>query len=148
MGLNYRGLSFFNSHSEPHLSYSYLDCVEVTQRATQLHVALSNGEHLWFQASIAAAAEFVALFRCYRDVAVPIRKAEGSITLRTVAVTDVRSDMGLDDVGVTDLANNTAVAVARVAEVAAEVAEVAEVEAVLERTAAASSASQLAGLFD
>ena len=61
--------------------------MDATSRATLVHVQLGNGEQLWFQASIAAAQEFVSLFHSYRDVAVPVRKSS-AVSLRTVQVTD------------------------------------------------------------
>ena len=87
VGVNYRGVSFFNDHKEPYVSHTFLECRSATARATCVHVELSDGGHLWFQASITAAQEFVSVFTSYREVAVPHEKG-GSVTLRTVQVSD------------------------------------------------------------
>jgi hypothetical protein len=90
VGINYRGVSLFNSHDEPYLSYTYLECEDVEVELTRVHIALNNGENLWFQASIAAAQEIATLIQCYR-AGIPRKKSNLS-QLRTVQLEDEAPD--------------------------------------------------------
>ena len=60
-----------------------------------MHVSLSSGEDLWFQASIAAAQEFVSLIECYR-ASIP-RKKTATAELRTVNI--VQPDDPSEEIG-------------------------------------------------
>ena len=60
VGLNYRGLGLFDENNQCYISYPYLEIDDVTVTKTRLHITLCNGEHLWFQADIAAAQEIGA----------------------------------------------------------------------------------------
>ena len=61
----------------------YLELDDVVVSKTRLHIALCNGENLWFQADIAAAREIAAVLEAYREK-LP-RKRKSNVQLRSVA---------------------------------------------------------------
>ena len=97
VGINYRGLSFFDEKNQVYLSYPFLELDDVEADKTRIHVGLNNGEHLWFQGSIAAAEEVVALIEQYR-VNIPRKRKTGG-QLRTVSVPDAEPDEATDEDG-------------------------------------------------
>jgi hypothetical protein len=60
-----------------------LELDDVVVSKTRLHIALCNGENLWFQADIAAAREIAAVLEAYREK-LP-RKRKSNVQLRSVA---------------------------------------------------------------
>jgi hypothetical protein len=46
VGVNYRGLSFFDAKGEPYLSYQYFEVGDVNTDRTRLHISLNSGEQV------------------------------------------------------------------------------------------------------
>jgi hypothetical protein len=92
VGINYRGLSFFDERNQVYLTYPFLELDDVEADKTRLHVSLNNGENLWFQGSVSATDEIVALIADYRATIPRKRKTGGK--LRTVAVVGADEDSG------------------------------------------------------
>lgn len=82
VGLNYRGLGFFDDNKQCYLHYPYLDIDDVAIDKTSIHISLQTGEQLWFQASIPAAQELGAVLEAYRAKLPRARRSE--LTLRSV----------------------------------------------------------------
>eukprot|EP01051_Picozoa_sp_SAG22_P006555 SAG22_NODE_433_length_10557_cov_6.586728_6_plen_306_part_00 len=89
LGVNSRGLSFFDDHSEPYKVVQYLDIEDVEVVQTRVHLTIAGGD-LFFQASVAAAAELGELLELY-GASIPKKRKKG-VTLRTVTVAGEAGD--------------------------------------------------------